>query len=539
MRIRGLLREKIWGKKVRKIYPHVSFKPPKNLIVLPDFKKAQDVDVIYPIFRPFVYIHVKWVSEKKKLIYEIIEPKLLQGEKDILKKIKRDLTEIIDVDLAVIKKESKIFDYLEEQLRKVLEDENLVLPEKTYMKISYYIYRDFVGFNEIEPILNDPYIEDITCDGLGIPVFVVHRKFGSLETNIVFDNIEYLNNFVIKLAERCGRYISYASPLLDGTLPDGSRVQATLAKDVTTRGPTFTIRKFRSEPFSPIDIINMNTASSEIMAYMWLVIESRASVLICGGTSTGKTTFLNGISMFIPRENKIVSIEDTRELNLPHENWIPSVSRVGFGIPREEGKRYGEVTLYELLKESFRQNPDYVIVGEVRGKEAYVLFQGMASGHASLATIHAGSADDVIKRLETPPINLSPSLIETLDIIIVMTHAKEKGESARRVKEITEIQGIDLNTGNAQIYKAFSWIPYNDNFEGNPSESHLLRRISYEKGLSHSELLKELENRKRVLDWMRKHEIKNYRDVCKLINFYYKDKSAVLQLVEKDLPPKL
>jgi flagellar protein FlaI len=474
---------------------------------------------------------------KKKLIYEIIEPELLENEKQILAKIKKDLTEIIDVDLAVIKKESKTFDYLEEQLRRVLEDENLVIPEKTYMKIAYFIYRDFVGFNEIETMLNDPYIEDITCDGLGIPIFIVHRKYGSLETNIIFNDTEYLNNFVIKLAERCGRYISYASPMLDGTLPDGSRVQATLAKDVTTRGPTFTIRKFRSEPLSPIDIINVNTVSSEIMAYIWIVIESRSSMLICGGTSTGKTTFLNAISMFIPRENKIVSIEDTRELNLPHENWIPSVSRIGFGIPGEGGKRYGEVTLYELLKESFRQNPDYVVVGEVRGKEAYVLFQGMASGHASLATIHAGSVDDVIKRLETPPIELSPSLIETLDLVVIMTHAKEKGESARRAKEITEIQGIDLDTGNAQISKAFSWVPYSDAFEGNPAESHLLRTIAFEKGIPYPDLLNEFENRKRVLDWMRKHDIKNYRDVCKLINFYYKDKSTVLDLVQRDVSP--
>jgi flagellar protein FlaI len=539
MSLRGALRKKmdLLKGRGRVEYPVVEIKEPKHLIIFPSFKKMTEVDIKYPLLEPFVYARIRWDTEKKGLVYKIIEPELSKVENDILKTIKNDLLETIDVELSAIKESGKTFEYIQKKLTGILEDENIILAPESYVKISYYIYRDFVGFNEIEGLFHDPYIEDIGCPGLNIPVFIVHRKFGSTETSIVYHDGGYLNNFVIKLAERCGRYLSYAKPLLDGSLPDGSRVQATLAKDVTTKGPTFSIRKFRIEPFSPIDIINLNTASSELMAYLWVVTEARASTLICGGVSSGKTTFLNSISMFIPPEDKIVSIEDTRELNLPHENWIPSVSRIGFGIPEASGKRYGEVTLFELLKESFRQNPDYVIVGEVRGKEAYVMFQGMASGHSSIGTIHAGSIEDVIKRLETPPIELSPSLIETLDIMIVMVNAREKGKSARRVKGIVEIESIDPKTGSPHTIKTFDWIPSTDSFGSNLEGSYLLKRIAFDKGMQYEKMVKEVDNRVRILEWMKKFSITDYREVCKLVNVYYKEPSIVMEWVNKNLPP--
>lgn len=539
MGLRGALREKIENmRKVGKVkYPKIQIKEPRKLVVFPSIKKSSKIDVKYPILEPFVYAHVKWNPEKRGLVYEVIEPVLSKKEKDLFRTVKKDLLEIIDVELSNVKKSGKIFEYLQEKLKLILEGENLNLEMETYVKIMYFIYRDFVGFNEIEGLMHDPYIEDIGCPGLDIPVFVVHRRFGSVETNIVFNDNAYLNNFVIKLSERCGRYISYAKPLLDGSLPDGSRVQATLAKDVTTKGPTFSIRKFRVEPFTPVDMLNFNTASPDLMAYLWLMVDSRASTMICGGVSTGKTTFLNVMSMFIAPEDKIVSIEDTRELNLQHENWIPSVSRSGFGVPEASGKRYGEVTLFELLKESFRQNPDYVIVGEVRGREAYVMFQGMASGHSSMGTIHAGSIEDVIKRLETPPIELSPSLIETLDIVVVMVHAKEKGKSSRRVKEVAEIESIDPKTGTPHSIKVFDWNPSTDTFSESMEESYLLKKMAYEKGIGYEEIVKELKKRASILMWMRKFGVNAFEDVAKLINLYYKEPAIIMEWVEKSIPP--
>jgi flagellar protein FlaI len=525
--------------RAKQAYPKFEFKKPKNLIVIPHFENLAKVKVQYPLITPFSHAEIKWIPKTKSLLYSLIEPGLSKDELSKIVKIEEALREVIDVRLTEVNKEGNAIEYIQKKTDSVLEDLGVTLKRESYKKILYYIVRDFLGLNEIEPMMHDPYLEDVSCTGLNTPVFVIHRKFGSIKTNIIYKNPEYLSDFVVKIAERCGRYISYASPLLDGSLPDGSRVQASLAKDVTTRGPTFSIRKFRSNPFSPIDLVNLGTVSSSMMAYLWVLTQYNVSMLICGGVSTGKTTFLNVLSMFIPPENKIISIEDTREINIPHENWIPSVSRSGFGIPSAEGKRYGEIDLFDLLKESFRQNPSYVVVGEVRGREAYVMFQGMASGHASLGTIHAGSVEDVMKRLETPPIELSPSLIDALDVLIVMTNAREKGKSARRVKEIVEIQSIDAHTGHAYTKETFSWIASADDFRSSLQESEILRKISMEQGFGYGKISEELEKRKQVLEWMQNHNIVHYTDVCRLINLYYKDPATVMDWVRNNKTPYL
>jgi len=400
----------------------------------------------------------------------------------------------------------------------------------------YHIYRNFVGFNEIDPLLKDPNIEDISCDGTGTPIYIIHRKFGSLKTNILIGELEYLREFIIKLAERCGRYVSYAEPILDGTLPDGSRVAATLAGDVATRGPTFTIRKFSEKPFSPTDQIKSKTVSAEMLAYYWYLVEHGASMLVVGGVATGKTSFLNTICMFIPPEAKIVSIEDTRELRISSEHWVPSLARAGFGIPLPTGEKYGGVTLYDLLKESFRQNPDYVIVGETRGKEAYVMFQGMSSGHPSMSTFHAGSVDTVIKRLTTPPIELSPTLIESLNVISIMIHAREKGKSARRIREVVEIESVNPKTDEVKTNVVFQWDPVADTFKWT-SPSIILKRLVEAKGGSVEEAYAEIERRRQIIEWMHKNEIFDYKEVTTIINRYYKEPASLLK--EIGLPIKL
>ncbi|MCC5994612.1 MAG: type II/IV secretion system ATPase subunit, partial [Candidatus Aenigmarchaeota archaeon] len=460
-----------------------------------------------------------------------IEPELSEDEKKKLEKISKALVEMVDVGLEEIKDENRAIEYVKQIVEKIIKNLGIRLSASSYLKIMYYLYRNFVGYNEIHAILNDPYIEDISCDGINIPVYVIHRKYGPLKTNVVFKDGETLRKFIVKLAERCGRYVSYAEPILDATLPDGSRVAATVAADVATKGGTFTIRKFTEKPFSPIDQIELGTVNEEILAYIWYLLEHRASLLIVGGTATGKTSFLNSICMFIKPEAKIVSIEDTRELRLTHEHWIPGLARPGFGIPLPTGEKYGSVSLFDLLKEAFRQNPDYVIVGEVRGQEAYVLFQGIASGHASLSTFHAGSAADVVKRLISPPIELPPILLEGLDAIIVMTFAKEKGGSSRRVKEVEEIVGVD-EKGNVKTVCVYRWNPANDNFE-KVSESFRLKKIANYLGMSYENVLEEIEKRKRFLKWLRAQGIKDYREVTKYINEFYKNREKFKEILSE------
>ena len=510
--------------------PGFAIQKPKRLIEFPEIKDIKTVNVSYSLIEPFTYVNIKWDPQEKEVVYNVIEPKMTNEEIEIVKKISDGLIELVEVELTSIKEPSKIIEYLEKNVVKVIKEFGLKLSPNQFVKTMYYIYRNFIGYNEIEAFLQDPNIEDISCDGTATPIYVIHRKFGSLKTNMLFEKGEELREFIIKLAERCGRYVSYAEPILAGTLPDGSRVSATLAGDVATRGPTFTIRKFTEKPISPIEQLKYKTVSSEVLAYFWYLIEHGVSMLMVGGVATGKTSFLNSLCMFVPPEAKIVSIEDTRELKIPNEHWIPGVARVGFGIPTPTGEKYGDVSLFDLLKESFRQNPDYVVVGEVRGKETYVMFQGMSSGHPCLSTFHAGSVDTVIKRLVTPPIDLSPTLIESLDVITIMVHAREKGKSARRVKQVVEIESVDPKTEEVSTRTIFLWNPAEDKFE-RVADSLKVEKIVAAIGGKKEDALADIENRAKILQWLEAKGITDYLEVTKYINMYYKERDAVLKMI--------
>lgn len=499
----------------------------EDLTVIPDKENVREIDIRYSLLAPFADAHIAWDEDEEELVYNIDEPTLNDHEQELFERIKGALEQKIDVSLDKLDTRDKVLGYLEEKIDEVTRELGIRLSEEEKTKLMYFIYRNFAGLNEIEPMMHDPYIEDIGCSGIGIPTYIVHSKFGSMKTNLVFDDEEPLKNLVVKLAERCGKYVSYSNPLLDGSLPDGSRVNASLTQDVTTKGPTFSIRKFQETPYSAVDLIDFGTANLEIMAYFWLAQEYQKSILISGGTATGKTTFLNSIVTFIPPEHKIVSIEDTRELQLPHENWIPSVSRSGFGTDDED-----DINMYKLLKESFRQNPDYVVVGEVRGEEASVLFQGMSSGHPSMGTIHASSPEDVVKRLTTPPINLSPSLVETLDIVVIMSHARQYGENARRVKAVYEVETITPE-GSPRTNEYVSWTAIDDTFSFK-NESAILDEIKQQYGFSQDEIEEELENRKKVLEWMHDNGYKHFTEVARIVSEYYKDPDSVMQAIEED-----
>ncbi len=489
---------------------------------LPRVADKTSINIRYALIAPYVSAHLFWDSKKGELVYEIEEPVLTDEERKILDRIEEGMSELINVNVVLEKTEQALIDYLDKTVRLLISEINLKVSEAFYKKMFYYLYRDFVGFNEIEPLIRDYFIEDIECNGMNIPLYIVHRVYRNMKTNIKFRDIEKLASFVEKLAQRCGKYISYASPILDGSLSDGSRVNATYTKDITSKGPTFTIRKFTKVPWTPIQLIASGTISPEMLAYFWILIQYKANILITGSTASGKTTLLNAVSFFIPPEGRVVSIEDTRELNIPRENWLPSVTRTGIGI-----RGVGEIDLFRLLKNSFRQNPDYVIVGEVRGAEASVLFQGMASGHASLSTLHADSVDTVIKRLETPPINLSPTLVNTLDIVAVITHAIVKKESARRLREIVEIINVSSN-GIATTNTPFVWNPQNDRFYFK-KESKALEKIRRKYGLSEQQLANEFNLRTKLIYELYKRKVFEYYDVQKIINEYYKNPTAVLQ----------
>jgi flagellar protein FlaI len=376
--------------------------------------------------------------------------------------------------------------------------------------------------------MNDTEIEDISCDGVDIPVYAYHRnpRYGSVKTNIEWHSQEELDSFVMKLSQRCGKSISVSNPLLDGSLPDGSRVQATLATDIARKGSNFTIRRFTEDPLTPIHMMDYETENAQMLSYLWTLVEHGKSTLVCGTTGAGKTSQLNALSLFIRPEKKIVSIEDTPELRLPHDHWVPEVARSGFGSSAEEG---GEVSMDNLLKESLRQRPEYIIVGEVRGEEAYILFQQMATGHTGLSTIHADSLDMLMDRLTTDPISLSPSLIETLDCIMLIKRIRRDGTYIRRITGLYEVleydkrQGIDAN-------KVFGWNPDKDEYTVE-NNSILLKDIADQSGVEYEDIQKDLRNKQHVLNYMQEEQIKHYREVGDIISRYYSDPKSVMEKV--------
>lgn len=495
------------------------------------------LDIFYPLAPPHSFARIYYSDEEANLVYQVKEPVLSEKERKSLEKLEEIMLEVLDVDLFGIKGSDRAREYMRTKTMDLSKKYKIEFQQERMDRILYYIIRDFVGYGKIDPLMRDQNLEDIHCDGVGIPVYIVHMNYGSVKTNISFDDQEELNSFVVKLAQWSGRHVSVAEPLLDGSLPEGSRVQATYGSDVTMKGSTFTIRKFKEVPLTPIDLIKNGTVSPLILAYFWLAIENRASVLVSGGTATGKTTFLNVLSLFIKPETKIVSIEDTSELNLPHQHWVPTVARPGYGLPDISGKRYGEVTMFDLLRASLRQRPDYIVVGEVRGKEAYVLFQGMATGHPGLATIHSDSVNTLIQRLQTPPINLSSALLEALDIVTFLTHSRVKERPVRRVASVVEITGLSPE-GEIDTREVFRWRPARDEFEFT-GRSQVLTDLITTRGetsiwLSDSDVWAEIEKRKDMLEWMVKRDISGFREVSRVMSDFYRSPGKVLKRVYEE-----
>lgn len=479
-------------------------------------KKGEDV---------YSYANIKWDRVKSVLVYNVTEPLLSKINKINLDKIKKTLQERLDIDFTKLNVKSAM-NYLDEKFNEIIDFLGIYASEKDTKVIKYYIYRDFIGLGKIEPLMHDPYIEDISCDGLGVPLYIYHRNpfIGSVETNIFFENEEELDTFIMRLAQKSEKSVSMAEPLVDASLPDGSRVQMTFGTDIAMKGSNFTIRKFTEDPITPIDLLRSSTLDSKMLAYLWFCIEHGKSMLISGGTATGKTTLLNVLSMFIKPNMKIVSIEDTPELRFSHPHWVPEVARQP--LSEVGGKKMGQVDLFDLLRESLRQRPDYIIVGEVRGKEAYVLFQQMATGHPGLSTIHAETMDKLMDRLTTEPIKLPPGLIENLDVIIFISRIKRGDKYVRRLKEIVEMEGYDMQKDKAIVNVVFEWNPSDDVFKS--SGSIIMEKISKQTGMTQMEIEEDLKRRVNILEWARKIGVKDYRSFGKLVRMYYANAESLL-----------
>ena len=409
----------------------------------------------------------------------------------------------------------------------VLAEDPDSLTEYQVEKLLYYLQRDFLGYERIDPIKHDINVEDISCDGYDSPVFVYHSGYEQIITNVVHGEGD-LDDFVVKLAQRSGKGVSKRSPQVDATLPDGSRAQLTLGTEVSDHGTNYTIRQFKEVPFTPVDLINWKTFSLDQMAFLWLAIENDKSLIFAGGTASGKTTSLNAVSLFIPSNTKIVSIEDTREVELPQRNWIASVTRPSF---TESDK--GDIDEFDLLEAALRQRPDYIVMGEIRGEEGRTLFQVMSTGHTTYTTFHADSVGEVLKRFTTQPINVSKTMFSALDLVSIQTSTRVRGKKVRRTKSLTEINHYDAENDEINVQDIYQWQAEGDEFL-KMGTSNTLEEIKFDRGWTDEELNAELFERRLVLAYLIDRGLNTYTQVAATVQAYINDPDTILALMAND-----
>ncbi|MCI4320183.1 MAG: type II/IV secretion system ATPase subunit [Thermoplasmata archaeon] len=510
--------------------------PGTFITVIPPLTDADAAEIeVTPVNPPYSYARVSYNDRTKEYLYEVIEPQLSRHERELVQHLKSTLTKIMGAEVANLTSSDKLT-YIRGEVEEYLRTRQITLSPLSTERIVYYIQRDFVGYGPVDALIRDPRVEDISCDGVNVPLFVFHGTFESIKTNVIFEDEDPLNSFIVGLGQRCQKAVSVSNPILDGTTPEGHRVQATYAREITTRGASFTIRRFKERPFTPVDLVLAGSANEEMIAYFWLAAEQGESLIICGGPAAGKTSTLNAIALFIPPTSKIVSIEDTREVNLPHENWIPGATRSGTGDRGPDGKAAGEVDMFDLVRAALRQRPNYIIVGEVRGKETYTMFQAMATGHTTYSTMHADSVKSMVNRLENPPINTPRILLSALNNVIIQIQARTEKGVVRRLKQVLEIVGFEPETNELITNTVYEWDPGSDKFVFK-GHSFLFDKIMEIRNFTHEEMEEEFQRRVGVIRYLVSHKTNDHRQLWRFVSGYYKDPKEVMARVEAGLPP--
>jgi flagellar protein FlaI len=483
----------------------------------------------YPLVPPFCYVSILQNEEFADMIYYIDELPLNEAEIKIYYSIKELLEKQID--------SPRLLDNIEasfsSEVGKLFKDHFVGGKVQPIMleKVKYYLKRDILGFGLIDPLFHDPFIEDITCGGIAKPIYVYHRRYEGLRTNIVFRDAEFLDSFVMKMVHRAGKHISAAHPIVDASLPGNHRLAALYKKEVTTMGSSFTIRKFREDPITIVDLINSDTLDVDMAAYIWYLLDNKKSVMVIGSTGGGKTTILNAITGLINPSYKIFSVEDVAEINIPHENWFSLVSRASFGLESQ-----GEVSLFDLLKSGMRHRPDYILVGEIRGEEAYVLFQALATGHGGIATMHADDSEAAVRRLMQKPMDIPPAYVPLMNCILNVKRVQLKSESvkgrdstkmmARRVTEVTEVES------STNLKSVFSWDAHYDGYLDGLASSYQLPKIARDTGLDMEDISNELNRRRTILTWLVNRGTRDFRSVSKVIGMFNQEPERLMTKVE-------
>lgn len=462
--------------------------------------------------------------------YNVFKQKYSSEEKLLLSELRENLVDLaISSDESLQVNEDKLLNDIKNFLFAKLANnsQNNAISNEYLDNLARKLFQDLVGYGEIDPLIRDDNLEEIMVIGIDEPVFVYHREYGMMKTNILFKDAGEVMNLIDSIARQINRRIDQESPILDGRLPDGSRVNATIPP-ISADGPSMTIRKFKRDPLTIIDLINSKTISVELAAFFWLCFDGlgvkSANAIISGGTSSGKTTTLNALSSFINPKERIITIEDTLELQIPHEHVIRMETRP----PNVENR--GELTMNDLVKNSLRQRPDRIIVGEVRGSEAITLFTALNTGHSGFGTLHSNDARETITRLTNAPMSVPNIMISAIDFIIMQNRIyRSDGVSFRRISEVAEVSGIE--EGVIQLNKIFEWDPQSDTIKNVGITSKTLTEIANVSGNSLNSLYDEIKNREIVLQHMVDQNIRSIRDVSTVLEMYYLDSQKVLNRI--------
>lgn len=462
--------------------------------------------------------------------YNVFKQKYSSEEKLLLSELRENLVDLaISSDESLQVNEDKLLNDIKNFLFAKLPNNshNNTISNEYLDNLARKLFQDLVGYGEIDPLIRDDNLEEIMVIGIDKPVFVYHREYGMMKTNILFKDAGEVMNLIDSIARQINRRIDQESPILDGRLPDGSRVNATIPP-ISADGPSMTIRKFKRDPLTIIDLINSKTISVELAAFFWLCFDGlgakSANAIISGGTSSGKTTTLNALSSFINPKERIITIEDTLELQIPHEHVIRMETRP----PNVENR--GELTMNDLVKNSLRQRPDRIIVGEVRGSEAITLFTALNTGHSGFGTLHSNDARETITRLTNAPMSVPNIMISAIDFIIMQNRIyRSDGVSFRRISEVAEVSGIE--EGVIQLNKIFEWDPQSDTIKNVGITSKTLTEIANVSGNSLNSLYDEIKNREIVLQHMVDQNIRSIRDVSTVLEMYYLDSQKVLNRI--------
>ena len=481
----------------------------------------------YPLEIDKASVKIRIEKKEDGLFYNLIIPQIDVATSALLEEVRKELVSITTMGVGEIidkKSVNLLKKRFMEDARKLLKEKLPHIEENTQDFLIGVLMQDMLGLGKIEFLINDPELEEIVIVSAKEPVRAYHRNLGWMITNIEIKSEDEINNYANIIARRIGRQITVLTPLLDAHMVTGDRTNAVLYP-VATKGNTITIRKFARDPWTIIDLIENKTTSIDVAAILWLAIEYEMNILISGGTASGKTVFLNACMPFIPPNNRIISMEDTRELMLPEFlYWTPLVTR----LPNAEGK--GEVSMLDLLVNSLRMRPDRIILGEIRRqKEAEVLFEAMHTGHSVYATVHADTAAETIRRLINPPINIPPTMLNNVNLNVVMFRHRKKG--IRRVYQLAEfVSSKDIVSANI-LYR---WILEKDIISQHNESMVFFDDLSRHTGMSQSELNENLAEKKSILNWMLKNKIRDLNSMGKAMNIYYNDKELLKSIIRKN-----